>query len=171
MFENYFSRNLKEDEEVIKIIRPALATYCLPFFLAIIFLLLPFFLLFLLVRWQPWGILVFFVLLIVGSFLFLRVIIVWGKHAFVLTSRRLIDFDQRGLFSKTVSETFYENIIDVSYIQRGIFSTFFRYGTIIVQTSGPKNNIELENVENPAELKEEINDLIIERKSSNINKQ
>lgn len=166
MFERYFTKNLKEDEEVIKIIRPSFSIYILRFIIAFFFLLLPFFLLFLLLQYRLYGLLLFFLLLLLGSFLILRVLFIWGRQAFILTNRRIIDFDQKGLFSKTVSETPYENITDLAYTQKGIGATLFHYGTINIQTSGPQNNIALENVVHPEKLKEEINDLINNEKNN-----
>lgn len=167
MFEKYFTKNLKPGEELIQIIRPDFSVVIPRFSVALVALLLPFFLLFLLVQMR-WGLFAFVLLVFFGIFLFARALLLWGFHAFLLTTRRIVDFDQNGLFSRSVSETLYENIVDVSYVQKGVWATLFHLGDVLVHTSGPKTNIVLEDVKYPDVLKEKINDLIEEQRSGTI---
>jgi uncharacterized membrane protein YdbT with pleckstrin-like domain len=54
----------------------------------------------------------------------------------VVTSERIIDIDQKGIFLREVNEMPIENIEDVSYKQNGFWGTIFNFGNVIVQTAG-----------------------------------
>ncbi|MBC7471757.1 MAG: PH domain-containing protein [candidate division SR1 bacterium] len=92
----------------------------------------------------------------------------------IVTSERIIDIDQRGLFLREVSELPIDNIEDVSYNQNGFWGTIFNYGDVIVQTAGstlgqssdPKaendrkiNGFVFNNVPNPAYISATISQL------------
>jgi hypothetical protein len=54
----------------------------------------------------------------------------------IVTSERIIDIDQKGLFVREVNELPIDNIEDVTYKQNGFWGTVFNYGDVIVQTAG-----------------------------------
>lgn len=54
----------------------------------------------------------------------------------LVTSERIIDIDQKGIFSREVNALPLGNIEDVSYKQAGFLGTVFNYGDVIVQTAG-----------------------------------
>ncbi|PIS43038.1 MAG: hypothetical protein COT24_00290 [Candidatus Kerfeldbacteria bacterium CG08_land_8_20_14_0_20_40_16] len=166
MSNNYFTKHLKEREEVIKIIRSYLLSHLWSILVSLFFIILPFFLLFPLFQRGFWGVLLFFLLLLFGLGAGARFLFIWYFNAFVITSQRIIDFDQRGLFEKTVSESIYEKIQDVSFKKKGIFSTVLNYGTIIIQTAGTNANLEIRNIFEP----EKIQELITEIQKKGLNK-
>ena len=53
----------------------------------------------------------------------------------VVTTERVIDIDQRGLFNREVNEVSLEKIEDVSYKQKTFLSLLFNYGNVILQSS------------------------------------
>ena len=57
----------------------------------------------------------------------------------IVTSERLIDIDQRGLFNREMNTLPIENIEDVTFKQNGFFGTVFNYGNVIVQTAGEES--------------------------------
>jgi Bacterial PH domain len=92
----------------------------------------------------------------------------------IVTSERIIDIDQKGLFLREVNELPIDNIEDVTYKQNGFWGTIFNYGDVIVQTAGsapthnPESNGENEkgingfvfnNVPNPSEISNTISQL------------
>ncbi|HSD11981.1 MAG TPA: PH domain-containing protein, partial [Patescibacteria group bacterium] len=99
-----------------------------------------------------WGIGVFAFLNAVGCLIALRTYVVWRWNAFVVTSHRVVDVDQRGFFSRTVSEATYDKIQDVSYAIKGVVGTLLKFGTIELQTAGNATNLELQDVRDPKEL-------------------
>lgn len=159
MSNTYFTKYLKEGEEVIRIIKEYLFSHLFTVLISLFFIILPFFLLFPLFQRGFWGVLAFFLLLLFGIGYGTRFIIVWYYNAFVITNQRIIDFDQRGLFDKTVSESTYGKIQDVSFKKKGFFSTIFNYGTIVVQTAGTNANLEIRNVFEPEKVQELITEI------------
>lgn len=150
MFHHEDSRNLKEGEELLQEVRRSLWSFFRHIVLAALFLFGPFFLLFPLLRIGSWGLLFFVVLLMIGGVLTLRAIILYRRNVLYITTERLIDVDQGGFFSHTVSETTYEKIQDVSYARTGVWQTVTGIGTVLIQTAGGGANLEAKDVRNPA---------------------
>jgi Bacterial PH domain len=88
----------------------------------------------------------------------------------IVTDKRLIDIDQRGLFQREVNELSIDKVEDVSYKQNGIFGAVFNYGHVTVQTaaevstesnksSAISGGFLFENVPSPAEVHAIISDM------------
>jgi Bacterial PH domain len=88
----------------------------------------------------------------------------------IVTNKRVIDIDQRGIFNREVNELPIEKIEDVTYRQKDIFSVLFGFGTVSVQTaaeiSSPDRSSDsmtggfvFENVPAPAEIHSIISNL------------
>ncbi|MFA6553624.1 MAG: PH domain-containing protein [Patescibacteria group bacterium] len=163
MFESKIEKNIKEGEEVIRIVRKYPLVFCWPIFWSAIFIIAPFFFLVPLWQWGRWGVGLFFISLVFGLLLGVRVAVLYSLNIFVITSERIIDIDQTGFFSRTVSETTYDKIQDVSYSIKGIMQTFLHYGDVIIQTAGQQVNLELNSVKDP----EKIQQVIIHVKQDN----
>lgn len=159
MFEDKIRKNLKEDEQVIQIIRKYPLIFVGPIIISTVFIIAPFFFLYPLFHWGGWGVLAFFVLLGVGILLGLRVFIIYSFNVFIITNQRIIDIDQRGFFDRTVSETTYDKIQDVSFKLKGIAQTLWHYGSIIIQTAGNQANIELHGVKDPEKVQQMITEI------------
>ncbi|NJL97023.1 PH domain-containing protein [Candidatus Gracilibacteria bacterium] len=54
----------------------------------------------------------------------------------IVTTERVIDIDQKGLFTREVNDMPLSNIEDISYKQSGVFGTLFNFGNVILQTAG-----------------------------------
>lgn len=159
MFESKLINMLKEGEELVRIVRK----YPLVFFWQIVtsafFIIAPFFFLYPLFHWSSWGVVIFFVAVCIGVLIALRIVIVYSLNVFIITSDRIIDIDQRGFFDRTVSETTYDKIQDVSFRIKGIGQTILHYGSVIIQTAGAQANIELDGVREPSRIQQIIIDL------------
>lgn len=53
----------------------------------------------------------------------------------IITSERIIDIDQRGLFNREISEFMLEKVQDVTIEIPNIMATFLKYGNLIIQTA------------------------------------
>ncbi|MFA6197772.1 MAG: PH domain-containing protein [Patescibacteria group bacterium] len=159
MFESNFTRNLKEGEELIEIVRRFYISYLWQALVALIFILLPFFLIFPLFRWGWPGIIMFFTLLIFGIIFGIRQTLIYFLNALVITDQRIIDFDQRGLFNRVVSEATYEKIQDVSFSIKGVWQTLYHYGDLQIQTAGNHITLEICDIANPQRVQDRIVDL------------
>ena len=98
----------------------------------------------------------FFIWLGLGGTYWVYNWLIWLKDIYILTDQRIIDRDQRSLFSFTVSEAPLENIQDISWEKTGFISAIFNYGNIYVQTAGAKEKIVFENIAYPRRMKERI---------------
>lgn len=167
MFNRYLTRHLGEGEEVLAIVRRYPWSMVFPALVAMVILLAPFFFLFPLLRLGSWGVLLILLLMAVGLFLCLRLVVLYSLNALILTTKRLIDVDQRGFFHRVVSESTYEKIQDVSFSLKGIGQTLFRYGTVHIQTAGSQVNLEIHNVRHPERVQELITRIQTEMRESN----
>jgi hypothetical protein len=87
----------------------------------------------------------------------------------IITSIRIVEIDQAGLFSHTVSELHIDKIEDATSQVNGVFGTLFNYGDVYVQTAGTVDRFEFQNVPNPAGIEKMILDLY--EKNSNFAKE
>lgn len=91
----------------------------------------------------------------------------WTDYRFdvwIVTNNRIIDIDQAGLFSRDIATVRLEDIEDITVEMYGVFSTMFKFGTLMVQTAGSKNEFFIKNARNPEESKRDIYRLIHELK-------
>jgi len=158
MFESYYIKHLKEGEEIIRIVRRFYLTYAFHLTIAILIVLMAFFFLFPLFRLGPWGVFGFFLIIVIGIFYAIRQTIIYYLNGLVITKERILDFDQRGLFDRVVSESTYEKIQDVSFKVKGVWQTFFNFGDIEIQTAAAQANLEVKNVARP----QNIQDIIVQ---------
>ena len=82
--------------------------------------------------------------------------IVFYLDMWVVTNDRIIDVEQLGLFSRTISELDLFRIQDVTTDVHGIFPTFFKYGTVTIKTASNNIHIVFHDVKKPNTLREEL---------------
>lgn len=89
------------------------------------------------------------------------IIWVWAALIFVdyyldvwiITDRRVVNVEQKGLFVRRVSELRYQKIQDVTAEIEGFFPTILDYGDVFIQTAGEKPQFLFHNVPRPSEIK------------------
>ena len=143
---------MKDGESVLRVVRHYGLTYLPKGLLAFLLVAAPFFFLIPLVTLRVYGLLAFALSVSVGLMFGARMFYEWFWNAFVITTRRVIDIDQKGFFHRTVSEAPYDKVQDVSFSISGVIGTLLRYGTLIVQTAGTHVNLELDRVRDPKEV-------------------
>ncbi|MFH0818707.1 MAG: PH domain-containing protein [Patescibacteria group bacterium] len=158
MFNNRFNRKLKADEEIIAVIKQYPLTQFWSYLFSLGLVVLAFFLLYPLLQWGLKGMAVLIVLAGGGVLLTVRKFLVWSLNVFLITSRRIIDFNQLGLFYCAVTEVNFENVQDISYNKKGICPTIFNYGDIVVKTASNQSNLEFVKVHYPADVQQIIVD-------------
>jgi membrane protein YdbS with pleckstrin-like domain len=82
--------------------------------------------------------------------------IVWWLDLYILTTKRIVDIEQRTLFSRQVSETSLDRIQDVTFEIKGVLATLFNYGNVRVETAGSETIISLDQVGDPEKLQKTI---------------
>jgi ABC-type multidrug transport system fused ATPase/permease subunit len=73
-----------------------------------------------------------------------------------ITTDRIVNIEQAGLFSRTISEADLYKIQDVTSEVKGLLPTIFNYGTVYIQTATEKERFVFEQVPNPNEIREKI---------------
>lgn len=74
----------------------------------------------------------------------------------IVTDQRIVDIDQRSLFSRNVAELDCKMVQDVSVDRHGILQTVANFGNVIVQTAGERPNFTFRNIPYPEELVDTI---------------
>ncbi|MFC1663292.1 PH domain-containing protein [Patescibacteria group bacterium] len=160
MFENNFTKNLQDSEELIKIVKRHPIMVLVPLTIFGMFFLIDFFIMTILLQRGWWGVVIFILILLFSMIGAWRTTFIWSLNAFVLTNQRIMDYDQKGLFHRVVSATNYDKIQDVSYSSKGIWQSMLSLGTIHLQTAGSQANLELKSVGRPEKVVDLINSII-----------
>jgi len=74
----------------------------------------------------------------------------------ILTSRRIINIEQTGLFSRVRSEVRLYRVQDVTSEIKGFLRHMFNYGMVYTQTAGETHRFAFEDIEDPKEAAREI---------------
>ncbi|HRY82550.1 MAG TPA: PH domain-containing protein [Candidatus Moranbacteria bacterium] len=92
-------------------------------------------------------------------FVWLLFFVIWIDFYFdvwIVTNERIINVEQKGLFTRVVSELELEKIQDVTTDVRGIIPTFFNYGDLLVQTAGERERFRFRQIPDPYSVKDLI---------------
>ncbi|MFA5986723.1 MAG: PH domain-containing protein [Parcubacteria group bacterium] len=85
--------------------------------------------------------------------------VIWFDYyldIWIMTTERIVNVEQKGLFSRQVSELKYRSIQDVSTEVKGFFPTIFNFGDLTVQTAAEQSRFIFRSVGNPYEIKSQI---------------
>ncbi|HBU07453.1 MAG TPA: hypothetical protein DEB09_05220 [Candidatus Magasanikbacteria bacterium] len=80
----------------------------------------------------------------------------------VVTNDRIVDIEQFGLFSRSVSEVDLFRVQDVTVVVAGFFPTILHYGDVIVKTASTNAHIVFYQVPHPNEVRQAIIELSVE---------
>lgn len=98
--------------------------------------------------------------LIVSSLITVLIILyrifIWKRNALIITDQRLVENEQLGLFSKTVTELLYEDVRQISYEKHGVSASLYDFGDIKIRTASD-NEIVFPQIAEPDEVVEIIN--------------
>lgn len=150
---------LKGGEEVLEVVRAVGIVHAHKFFGAVLWLVLPFFFLFPMLRSGAFWTVVLILWILSGIIILSRVYIRWARTLFIVTDRRVVDLDQRGFFHRVVSEARYTHIEEATFAIKGIMPTLLRYGTINLHLKGSAADIEFAHIRKPQRIYNLINDL------------
>lgn len=159
---------LRPDETVRAVIRRHWIYSLRPIAVALLICFTALFLMYPLVSRGPIGASVFAALLLVAALYGTREWVTWYRTIVVFTSERVIDVDQKGYFSRLVSEAPLDRIQDVSYGTQGVLQTVFGVGSITVRTVQNALTIGITWVRNPEEISTLLQDLIRERTGATV---
>jgi len=97
---------------------------------------------------------------------------IWIDYYFdvwVITNRRIVNIEQKGLFVRHVSELTIERVQDVTVEVKGFIPTMLNFGDVYVQTAAEKERFVFRMVPNPYGIKDLIMNLQkeVEREETN----
>lgn len=88
--------------------------------------------------------------------------LIWVDYYFdmwIITSDRIVNIEQKGLFLRAVSELKYNKIQDVTVDVRGFFPTVLNYGDVQIQTAGEQGKFLFRHIPDPYGTKNIIMEL------------
>ena len=94
-------------------------------------------------------------LMLLWAFSFL-IFIDYYFDVWIVTDRRIINVEQKGLFSRQVSELEHVRVQDVTTDVKGFFPTLLNYGDVFIQSAAEKERFQFESVPNPYAIKDLI---------------
>jgi uncharacterized membrane protein YdbT with pleckstrin-like domain len=164
-FRKYHFKEIKNEETIILVVHrhwfDILQQFFIPFAMAVI-LLGGFFIL-------PninsnfsdgtYDTLVSFIKVTFAIFIWIYAFFIWIDYYFdvwVVTDKRIINIEQRGLFARNVSELNLERIQDVTTEVHGFLPTMFNFGDVYIQTAAETKRFEFQKVPNPYFIKDTI---------------
>jgi len=77
-------------------------------------------------------------------------------NVWIVTSERIIDVHQRGLFSRELLTAELERVQDVTVDTEGLFQTLFDYGALTIHTAGEGSNFIITAAAHPSIAREKI---------------
>lgn len=82
----------------------------------------------------------------------------------IVTTHRIIDITQHGLFGRTTAELTLDRVQDVTSEVKGFIPTMFDYGTIYIQTAGERERFTFEHIPHPVHISKRILELAHKRR-------
>lgn len=82
--------------------------------------------------------------------------LIWVDYYFdiwIITNERIINIEQKGMFTRKVSEMTYAKVQDISTEVMGFIPTVINYGDVKVQTAGENENFIFRTVSDPYRVK------------------
>lgn len=158
----YLSVELKEGERVLHVLRETFLMIFPRIVLGVIYNVLLFFFMFSLIAFGVMGIVIFVGLFILGAWYVGKKVLHWYKNAFIITTHRIIDIEQKSWLNKHISEIPYHRIDNVSHRIHGIFHTIFHCGDIFIHSRGGATNLMMKNISRPARVQSFLHQILEE---------
>lgn len=86
-------------------------------------------------------------------------------NVIIITNRRIIENEQRGLFDREVSELLFFRIQDISVHVSGVVETFLKFGSIVIQTAASERQFIFRDIPHPEKVKDTIMQMVASRHS------
>ncbi|MDA0208251.1 MAG: PH domain-containing protein [bacterium] len=74
----------------------------------------------------------------------------------IVTTERIINIEQIGLFTRVVSELNLPEIQDITAETTGVLATLLSYGNVYIQTAATRERFNFKQIDNPEHVKEDI---------------
>lgn len=161
-----FKQRLQEGEEPLLLLRQHPATFIWPLMRSLIIVAIPavftrFFFMY------NWSTIIYFALIVFGIALLLYSWMAWYFVVTLVTDKRILSLNQRGIFTKEVREMTYDKISEVNFIIKGLSATMFKYGDVRIFVQDVEKPVVIKSVKEPEIIKDKIAKIIEVTDSSN----
>jgi uncharacterized membrane protein YdbT with pleckstrin-like domain len=92
-------------------------------------------------------------------FIWITFFVIWTDYyldILIITDKRIIDINQKRLFSRDISVSQLDHIEDVSTEIHGLIATLLNFGNIQIQTAGENREFIVQGVPNPDNIRRQI---------------
>lgn len=103
--------------------------------------------------WGPFLTLTLFAYLLMVLILTFTELTDYWLDVWIVTTERIINTEQAGLFNRVVSEVYLYQIQDVTSETKGFLATFLTFGNVYAQTAAERERFEFKNIDNPDDVK------------------
>ncbi len=87
---------------------------------------------------------------------FITTFVDYYLDAWIITDDRILNVEQHGLFSRTISELDLAKIQDVTSEVKGVIPSIFNYGQVFIQTAGETERFIFEQIPKPHDVRKTI---------------
>jgi hypothetical protein len=95
-------------------------------------------------------------LAVMAGLILILAYVLYRQNRIVLTTLRLEELTQGGLFNRTISRLGLPEIEDVTSRKLGLFPTIFNYGDVLVQTAGEQERFVFRQIGSPDSVARQI---------------
>ena len=161
-FQKYRFRDLRQDERIIKVIHRSWFYLFQQFFLLILIVSVFIFGIFFVPTFFPdlIGKIDKSIVLFAQNFFLLAIwlygFMLWIDYFFdiwIITSERIINIEQKGMFARKASELRFQKIQDITTEVSGFMPTIFNYGDVRIQTAGENEEFIFRTIPDPYNIK------------------
>ena len=94
--------------------------------------------------------------LFVVAIIFMNQFTDYYLDTWIVTSERIINIEQIGLFNRVISELHLNQIQDITAETKGFLNTLLTYGDVFTQTAGARQRFIFKDIDDPDVVKEKI---------------
>lgn len=142
----------REGEVIFRAVYRYQLTYLWKYIIGFTVILASSFFMFRLFAWQPWGIIVFGLGILIGILIIIRTYIFNRVNVLVITDQRVVDIHRMSWFDETISSLGHHDILDVSVRHKGLLQSIFNYGTLSIHTKNSQFALDIAKVRDPSEI-------------------
>ena len=138
--------NLQPGEEIRLIMRRSLFAWFGQEIIIFFLIASPLFFMYPLFKVGIYGVIVFFIILLIGIICLIKVSLSYYFTVFVLTSNRMIDIERKGYTKTYLAEILYNKIQNITSEKIGFFDSVFGLGSIYINLTDGNSKIKLSKV-------------------------
>lgn len=109
---------------------------------------------------QPAGILFLSGFYLFALVLFFTHFVDYFLDVWIVTNERIVDIRQEGLFARTVAETRFFRVQDITSEVKGFLPTILGYGNVYIQTAGETGRFVFAQVPHPYKIAQKLMELV-----------